>query len=65
MLKLSKCGKLLKRRLPFELKRVDCAKMDSCTVYVENFPESLTLEHIAKIFARAGEIRNVTLPTFK
>lgn len=65
MLKLSKCGKLLKRRLPFEIKRVDCAKMETCTVYVENFPESLTLEHIAKIFARAGDIRNVTLPKFK
>ena len=65
MLKLSKCGKLLKRRLPFNIERIDNEKMDACTVYVENFPENLTLEHIAKIFARAGEIRNVTLPKFK
>ena len=39
MLKLSKCTKLVKRRIPFELNKVDCEKMDSCTVYVENFPE--------------------------
>jgi len=65
MLKLSKCGKFLKRRLPFDIKRVDCAKMDTCTVYVEKFPDCLTLEHIAKIFARVGEVRNVNLPKFK
>ena len=65
MLKLSKCGKFLKRRIPFDPKRVDCAKIDECTVYIENFPESLTLEGIAKIFARAGDIRNITLPKFK
>lgn len=65
MLKLSKCGKLLKRRLPFDLKRVDLASMDKNTVYVENFPDSLLLQDIAKIFSRAGEIRNITLPKFQ
>ena len=54
MLKLSKCGKLVKRRIPFNIKRIDKAKMDQCTVYLENFPESLKLEDIAKIFSRAG-----------
>ena len=43
MLKLSKCGKLLKRRIPFNIKTVDLNKMDECTVYVENFPENLSL----------------------
>jgi cytochrome c556 len=42
MLKLSKCGKLVKRRLPFDAKSVDQKKMDSCTIYVENFPENLS-----------------------
>lgn len=65
LLKISKCGKLVKRRLPFDMKRVDTAQMDRNTVYVENFPESLSLESIAKIFSRAGKIRNVTLPKFK
>ena len=64
MLKLSKCGKLVKRRIAFSAKTIDTAKMDDCTVYVENFPESLTLSDIAKIFSRAGEIRNITLPKF-
>ena len=64
MLKLSKCGKLLKRRIPFDIKRVDTPQMDASTVYVENFPESLNLSDIAKIFSRAGEIRNITLPKF-
>ena len=64
MLKLSKCGKLVKRRFPFDLKRVDKSKVDACTVYIENFCDSLTLEDIAKIFSRAGEIRNITLPKF-
>lgn len=64
MLKLSKCGKLVKRRIPFDLKKVDSNKVDQCTVYLENFPESLKLEDIAKIFSRAGEVRNITLPKF-
>lgn len=65
MLKLSKCATLLKRRIPFVPKRIDSSKMDESTVYVENFPESLTLEDIARIFARAGEIHHVSLPKFK
>ena len=64
MLKLSKCGNLVKRRIPFDIKRVDRAKMDNCTVYVENFPEELSQSDLAKIFARAGEIKNITLPRF-
>ena len=28
MLKLSKCGKLVKRRIPFDLKKVDSSKVD-------------------------------------
>lgn len=39
--------------------------MDKNTVYVENFPDSLFLQDIARIFSRAGEIRNITLPKFK
>ena len=42
MLKLSKCGKLIKRRIPFDLTKVNAEKMDASTVYVENFPEQLT-----------------------
>jgi RNA recognition motif-containing protein len=64
MLKLSKCGKLVKRRLHFDLKRIDLSQIDKCTVYVENFPDSLSIQNIAKIFSRAGEIRNITLPKF-
>ena len=64
MLKLSKCGKLVKRRIPFDPKKVNSSKTDECTVYLENFPDSLRLEDIAKIFLRAGEIRNITLPKF-
>ena len=64
MLKLSKCGKLVKRRIPFDLKRINRENLDACTVYVENFPESLVIQDIAKIFKRVGEIRNITLPKF-
>ena len=64
MLKLSKCSKLVKRRIPFDIKKVDGDKMDGCTVYVENFPEQLTHQEIAKLFSRAGEIRNVRVPKF-
>jgi len=64
MLKLSKCGKLVKRRVPFDPKRIDRKQVDKCTVYLENFPDSLTIDDIAKIFSRAGEIRNITLPKF-
>ena len=64
MLKLSKCSKLVKRRIPFNLKNIDTDKVDACTVYVENFPDTLTQRDIAKIFLRAGEIRNISLPRF-
>ena len=46
------------------MKRIDLDQMDKCTVYVVNFPDSLSLQDIAKIFSRAGEIRNITLPKF-
>lgn len=39
--------------------------MDSATIYVENFPEHLTHKEFAKLFARAGPIRNVSMPKFK
>ena len=42
ILKLSKCGKLMKRRLPFDIERVNSERMDASTVYVENFPPQLT-----------------------
>ena len=64
ILKLSKCGNLMKRRLPFDLARVNSDRMDASTVYVENFPSQLTHSEIAKIFNRAGEIRNVRVPKF-
>lgn len=64
MLKLSKCTKFIKRRIPFDMTKVNMKKMDTATVYVENFPEQLTHQEIAKLFSRAGEIRNVRVPKF-
>lgn len=65
MLKLSKDGIKVKRRIPFDPKSVDRSSIDSATIYVENFPEQLTHRELAKIFARAGAIRNVCMPKFK
>jgi hypothetical protein len=39
LLKLSKDGMKVKRRIPFDPKAVDRKAMDACTIYVENFPD--------------------------
>jgi RNA recognition motif-containing protein len=65
MLKLSKDGLKVKRRIPFDIKVVDKKQIDASTIYVENFPEHLTHRELAKLFARAGTIRNVTMPKYK
>lgn len=65
ILKLAKDLKSVKRRVPFDEKAVDRALMDQATVYIENFPEHLTHKEMARLFARAGTIRNVIMPKFK
>ena len=39
--------------------------MDASTVYIENFPNEMTNEDMAKVFKRAGIIRHISMPTFK
>lgn len=65
ILKLSKDGKTVKRRVQFDEKAVDRSKIDEATIYIENFPEHLTHRELARLFARAGPIRNVIMPKFK
>lgn len=65
MLKLSKDGLKVRRRIPFDAKVVDRKEVDEATIYVENFPQHLTHKEMAKLFARAGTIRNVVMPKFK
>lgn len=57
--------KTVKRRVPFDEKAVDRKLIDQATIYVENFPEHLTHRELARLFARAGAIRNVVMPKFK
>lgn len=64
MLKLSKCKTKLKRRIPFNEHNIDKELMDTSTVYVENFPPKMDHLAMAKLFQRAGTIRNITLPTY-
>jgi RNA recognition motif-containing protein len=63
MLKLSKCGNLVKRRLPFKMAPEMITEADSRTIYVENFPSTLSHMDLATIFKRAGSITNVMLPS--
>jgi RNA recognition motif-containing protein len=65
MLKLSKDDLRVKRRIPFTMKDVNTVEIDRASVYVENFPEHLTHRELAKMFARAGPIRNVSVPKYK
>ena len=65
MLKISKDGLKVKRRIPFDVAAIDKKQIDACTIYIENFPVHLTHKELAKLFARAGMIRNVTMPKFK
>lgn len=65
MVKISKDGMKVKRRIPFRINQVNTKEMDNCMIYVENFPENLDHEDLTKIFKRAGKIRHVSLPRFK
>lgn len=65
MLKLSKDGLKVKRRIPFRINQVDLKQMDECTIYVERFPSIINHEHLSIIFKRAGKIRHISLPKFK
>ena len=65
MLKLSKDETRVKRRIPFSAKDVNTIEIDEASIYVENFPEHLTHRELAKIFVRAGPIRNVSMPKYK
>jgi len=56
---------MLKRRIPFDISKIDCQAMDASTVYIENFPKEMTNQDMAKVFKRAGTIRHVSMPTFK
>ncbi len=47
MLKVSKDGNKVKRRIPFRMEQIDRKQIDSCMIYVENFPEALDHEKIA------------------
>ena len=41
LLKLSKCGKYVKRRLPFKYSKAGMGEVDKRVLYVENYPVSL------------------------
>lgn len=47
------------------MKKVDTAAIDASTIYVEDFPLHLTHRELAKLFTRAGLIRNVVIPKYK
>ena len=64
MLKVSKDGLKVKRRIPFRKEYIDVHQQDKCMIYVENFPSNLDHEKLASIFKRAGKIRHVSLPRF-
>lgn len=47
MLKVSKDGVKVKRRIPFRIEQIDRKQVDACMIYVENFPETMNHENIA------------------
>ena len=55
-----------KRKIPFsnEVNKVDQIEIDKRTVYIENFPEDINHEMIAKIFSKCGKILHVSLPRY-
>ena len=65
MLKLSKDKGKFKRRIPFNLNKLDLSHMTKCMIYVENFPGDLQHQQLATIFSRAGKIRHISIPKFK
>eukprot|EP00347_Sterkiella_histriomuscorum_P018375 403345740 len=65
MLKLSKDGLKVKRRIPFKKNQVDVKAIDQCMIYVEKFPvKAMDIEKMTFIFKRAGKIINVQMPRY-
>jgi len=66
LLKLNSGRTKLKRKIPFseQLDRKDEEEIDKRTVYIENFPEDINHETIAKIFSKCGKVLHVSLPKY-
>ena len=44
MLKVSKDGLSIKRRVPFDTESLDKKHSDACTIYAENYPTELSID---------------------
>jgi len=66
LLKLNSGRTKLKRKIPFseQLDRKDEEEIDKRTIYIENFPEDINHETIAKIFSKCGKVLHVSLPKY-
>ena len=62
---LNEDGKKFERKKEFNREEYNrTTEIDKRTVYVENFPNTITHEHLAAIFAKIGKILHISLPRF-
>ena len=66
LLKLNTSRTKVKRKIPFseDATKKNQAEIDKRTIYVQNFPEDINHEMIAKIFSKCGKILHVSLPRY-
>lgn len=60
LLKLNKFQTKVRRKIMFAKGK----QQDSHVIYVENFPESITHEILARIFSKIGEVLHISLPKY-
>ncbi len=66
LLKVNKGQTRVKRKIPF-MEKVSSQtqeQIDKKTVYIENIPEDINHETLAKIFSKCGKILHVSLPKY-
>jgi len=64
ILKLSKNKEKVRRKIPFQIEESAKKDIDDSTIYVENIPESIEHEDLAKLFSKSGNILHISMPKF-
>lgn len=64
ILSLNKAKTKVKRKIPFNPEEIDEGLTTEKTIYIENFPETVDHEGLAKVFGKVGTILHISIPRY-
>ena len=64
ILSLNKAKTKVKRKIPFDQSEIDEDLTTEKTIYIENFPETVDHEGLAKVFSKVGTILHISIPRY-